>query len=444
MAKRNSDKKAYVSLLSEVVKTLKALKQYWFLAFFLVAVLSAATAGLFFKSSVEDAFLKVTYNYENATNGLLPNGAKLDTFMIMSDEVMRDVLDRARITDMSPGALSSLLAIAPLNSRSFNAANTASYYITTSYMVTIDDSEVLTKYRMTKRSMLNLIGQAYRDYFIKHYTDDGISIDFSQSIEDSMEYEEDYEFLNMCAKELLNYLKSKSNYANSFVSDNTGFSFPKIRQELTNLMNVSLPDCRAFILEHGVALNRSRYIAKIVFLLDDMKRNYEKGKNSFDIRGDVIDSYDGQMISTVLIPTEDKKEKFYMSKTQTGVDYLALDRSTSAINTSRLQREIDKNENIHSHMKSVSENTPEDTEKTRAFLASIRSELARLLTLTNQTNAEFNEQEAGEYLKTSISGNGLMAAIGGKKILAAGFVYVLIAILFVRRLSDRKEKHEKV
>ena len=441
---KKRDRKAYVSLLAELERTLKALKRYWFLALLFVAVLSAGTAGLFFKSNVDEVFLKLTYNYENAVYGLLPNGAKLDTYLVMSDEVMQNALERACITDMSPRELSSLLSVTPMNSHSFSPANTASYYISTSYMVMLDEGKAQTKYRIPRRSMLNLIGNAYQDYFIQHYTDDGISIEIPPARKTDREYEEEYEYLYMCAKELLSYLNSKSNYANSFVSDNTGLSFPIIRQELNNLLSVSLPDCRAFILEHGVSFSRSRYIAKINYLLNDMTRNYQKGKNAFDIRGDVIQSYDGEMVSTVLIPTEDTKEKFYMSKTQTGVDYLALDRSTNAINTSRVKREIEKLENIRTHMQSVPENSSADTDKAGALLDGIRSELSRLLKATNQTNTEFNQQKAGEYVKISVSGNGLMAAIGGKKILAAGFVFVVAAILFVRKLSMWKEKHEKV
>lgn len=441
---KNNNGKAYVSLLAEIDRTWKALKHYWFLALLFVAVLSAGTAGLFFHDRSDTAYLYITYNYENAAYGLLPNGAKLDTFIIMSDEVMQEVLDIACITDMWPEELASMLSIVPLNSRSFSSSNPSTYYITTSYMVTLEENDALAKYRIPQQSMLRLVGNAYRNYFIKHYADDGISIEISPSGEEDMEYEEEYEFLDMCAHELLNYLSSKSTYANSFVSDYTGLSFPILRQEINNLINVSLPDCRAFILEHSIALNRTRFISKINFILDDMERNYTKGKRAFDIRGDVIQAYDGQMISTVLIPTEDLNEKFYMSKTQTGVDYLALDRSNNAISTSKVKREIEKNENIRTHMQLVKSNTAEDKAKARVLLDNVRAELIRLLEQTNQLNTEFNEQEAGEYLKIGISANGLITSLGGKRILAAGFIYVIFAVLCVRKLWSRKEKHEKV
>jgi hypothetical protein len=414
------------------------------LAALIVAVLSAATAGLFFREKMNTATMTLIFNYDNATSGLAPNGVKYEISDVTSYEVLQRALELASIDNLSPSALANCLTVNPPSGHAYDISDESTYFIATAYNVTITASEALQAQSITLRSMLSLIGRAYQEFFLDKYTDRGIRIDIDTEPNQNEEFMETISRLNQQAVQLQNYLKSRDSEASDFVSINTGESFSSLRQQVQNLINVRIEDCRAYILESGVARNRKRYMSKIEYQNEDLSIRLQKQVKAYKIRMDVIEDYDGEMTSTVLIPTESSTSKFYMSKTQTGIDYIALAAANNVTKASSIQSTIDNNNNIYSHVANASDNSQKEMQKAEQLLSECRAELTRLLNLTNETCKEYSELEASNYLLYSVGSPGLLDSVGGKKLFVFVFLYMGMVVLLANYILTKREKNEKL
>lgn len=411
---------------------------------FVVALCAAVTGGFFFRSNRDTAKMTVTLNYEEAALGLAPNGEKLDISSLRSREIMSRALELASITTMRPEELADCVSVSAGNTSGFSLGDRTSYIITTSYQVALKPNEALRNTLVTSQSMLLLIFKAYYEHFAEKYIDNGVVIDLVKLMDGEQEYMKKWELINMHAGQLRSYLSSRSNAAPSFVSQVTGESFASLRQQMDNLIDVQLKDCRAYLLEHGVARNRGTYIAKLDYMNDALARKRDKRKSSYDIRMHVIEEYDGEMISTVLIPTENSNRKFYMSKTETGIDYLAVDANYDAVSVSSFQKMIDNNRNIRIHMNSRVQNTEAERTKARQLLESASDTLDEILRVSLLTVDDYNQTEANDYLLWHINQNGPLYLIGGDRFLAMCAGYVVLMLFVSYSYMRRGKRNEKI
>ncbi|MBR4331681.1 MAG: hypothetical protein IKP72_03295 [Clostridia bacterium] len=442
--KRAKDHSIFASLFKRLISIVQFVWKHIVLAALIVAVLTAATAGMFFREKLNTATMTLTFNYDNATSGLAPNGVKYEISDVTSSEVMWRALELASIDNLSASALADCLTVSPPSGHAYSISDESTYFIATTYNVTITGSEALQAQSITLRSLLSLIGRAYQEFFLDKYTDRGIRIDIDSEPNQNEEFMETITKLNQQAIQLQNYLKLKDSEDSDFVAINTGESFSSLRQQVQNLINVRIEDCRAYIFESGVARNRKRYLSKIEYQNESLSIQRQKHMKAYEIRMDVIEQYDGDMTSTVLIPTESSTSKFYMSKTQIGIDYVALAAANNVTKASTIQRTIDNNNNIYSHVANASGNTQKEMQKAEQLLNECRAELTRLLNLTNATCEEYSELEASNYLLYSIGSPGLLDSVGGKKLFVFVLLYMGVVVLLVNNILTKREKNEKL
>ena len=441
---KQSERSFFAPLFARILRTSQFLWEHILLVLLIVALLSAATAGLIFKSKSNTASMTLVFNYDKATVGLAPNGVKYEISDITGNEVMSRALALAAIRDMSPRELADCLTVNPPAAHAYSINDESSFFIATAYSVTLTGSEALNAHSITLRSMLSLIGRAYQEYFLEKYTDSGIRLYIDASSDPDEEYMETINRINQQATQLQNYLRSRDNESHDFVSSVTAESFSSLRQQVQNLINVRITDCKAYILENGISRNCSRYLSKIDFQNDDLSIRLQKRTRAYKIRMDVIDKYDGEMTSTVLIPTESRDHKYYMSKTQIEIDYIALDASNDVTAASTIQKTIDENNNIYAHMSDAYPNPTSKIVKAERLLEDCRGELVRLLELTNETSMDYMDTKSRNYLLFTISSPSLRDLLGGKKLLALAFLYSAMIVLLVDFILERREKDEEI
>ncbi len=440
MKTNNPDRKIYSSIFSELISLGQYVWKHALLLLLAVALCAAATAGYFFRKSETTASMSLTLNYEEAVLGLAPNGEKIDMYVLHGNEVMGRALELAGIAEMTPEELAQCVSVSIKGASGFSLGDTTSYAIMTSYNITVRQNDSLREARISASTMLSLIRRAFHEYFAEKYIDKGVVIELTHPAYDELEYMERWELINMRANQLRSYLSSRSTAAPSFISRATGESFASLRQKMDNLIAVHLADCRAFLLEHGIAKERQTYISKLDYLNDALSRNRDKRKASYEIRMMVIDQYDGEMISTVLIPTENSNRKFYMSKTETGIDYLAVDANYDAVTVSTFQKQIDTNANILSHMRSKTANSAAEIEKANTLLQNVSDSLDEMLRLTQLTAEDYISSEANDYLLWHASRKSLKTQIGGNQFLALCGGYAALALFAAYSFKRRRKR----
>ncbi len=440
MKANKQDGKEYRTLLSGFIELGRYVWKHALILLLAIAVCAAVTGGLFYRDSKLNGKMSLTLNYETAALGLAPNGEKFDMYSLHGKEVMSRVLEMAGITDMSAEELGSCVSVSTKGASGFSLGDNTTYSITTTYSVTLKQSQRLQRERITTESILSLLSRAYSEYFAEKYIDKGVAIEITNLMNDELEYMDQWELVNLHARQLRSYLNWRSEAAPAFISKTTGESFASLRQQMDNLINVQLADTRAYLLEHGLAKNRSNYISKLDYLNDALGRNRDKRKAAYKIRMQVIDQYDGDMISTVLIPTENSNRKFYMSKTETGIDYLAVDANYDAITVSTFQKKIDTNSNILAHMQAKAENTRAETEKANALLQSASDTVEKILLLTQLNVEDYDRSEVNDYLLWYIVPTGPFSMIGGKTFLAMCGGYAVLALLAAYSSMHRRKR----
>jgi hypothetical protein len=127
---------------------------------------------------------------------------------------------------------------------------------------------------------------------------------------------------------------------------------------------------------------------------------YDKYMAAYDLDNEGISMYDEAMSASILIPTVDTSDKYYMSRTKTAMDYLAenadqkLDKATSILSTLEYDSYIIDKMNNGKNGKTV-------TEKAENMIVSLESYLDSLSYDLKKLDVEYIRQKTHDYLTFS-------------------------------------------
>ena len=156
-----------------------------------------------------------------------------------------------------------------------------------------------------------------------NYAENDSILDLSFEKLEGMEYLDAKDYLEMQANKLRNYLPGYSSGSSSFRAAENEETFSSLSQKISNFIDIELERYEAFVLENGLADNRTTYQSRMQYANHQLDVSRRKEMASHDVRIEAINMYNAYMTRFVLIPTYDTDKEFYMSKTKVGVDYFA-------------------------------------------------------------------------------------------------------------------------
>ena len=189
----------------------------------------------------------MAFNYEEAAKGQNPNETRFNESDILSDEILKKVIERGNLK-LNAGQSSELLTIStPLDSEKLDVSKESDLKISTKYW--IHCSERVSLYHTDPKTVLNLLVDVYREYFTHNYAENDSVLDLSFESLEGMEYLDVKDYLELQAAKLKDYLPGNSNESNSYRAEESEETFSSLYEKLQNYIDVELERYGAFVLE---------------------------------------------------------------------------------------------------------------------------------------------------------------------------------------------------
>lgn len=383
--------------------------------------------GSFNKKSVV-----LSLNYEEASKGQNPNLTRYNVYELKSDRVMERVISNAGLQDvLTPTELSEHIDIAENSSgKTIDPNDSSTYYISTSYTVS---------YRMNREiknisvdDMMTLICKSYNDMFHEEYVGTKSVLKYDLGDIEGKEYIEIAKLFTNKSDQMLRYIQQRIEENATYRSDITGQSFQTIKKMIQNVQNYSIKKYSAFVLESGLSRNKDHYIRTLNYKNDMLNINYQKFMIDYNVRKQQVQDYDSAMIGTVMVPSINEKQEYYMSRTNTGTDYLTKEADYSLSQGNAVDRDIIDNNDIIEKV-NASTADEESYKKADELIKTVDEELKQVANTADTTDKEYIKHTTKDYLTfTEYTGSGnkmfiLETVIGT----AVVFFIILCAVYYV-------------
>lgn len=383
--------------------------------------------GSFNKKSVV-----LSLNYEEASKGQNPNLTRYNVYELKSDRVMERVISNAGLQDvLTPTELSEHIDIAENSSgKTIDPNDSSTYYISTSYTVS---------YRMNREiknisvdDMMTLICKSYNDMFHEEYVGTKSVLKYDLGDIEGKEYIEIAKLFTNKSDQMLRYIQQRIEENATYRSDITGQSFQTIKKMIQNVQNYSIKKYSAFVLESGLSRNKDHYIRTLNYKNDMLNINYQKFMIDYNVRKQQVQDYDSAMIGTVMVPSINEKQEYYMSRTNTSTDYLTKEADYSLSQGNAVDRDIIDNNDIIAKV-NASTADEESYKKADELIKTVDEELKQVANTADTTDKEYIKHTTKDYLTfTEYTGSGnkmfiLETVIGT----AVVFFIILCAVYYV-------------
>ena len=383
--------------------------------------------GSFNKKSVV-----LSLNYEEASKGQNPNLTRYNVYELKSDRVMERVISNAGLQDvLTPTELSEHIDIAENSSgKTIDPNDSSTYYISTSYTVS---------YRMNREiknisvdDMMTLICKSYNDMFHEEYVGTKSVLKYDLGDIEGKEYIEIAKLFTNKSDQMLRYIQQRIEENATYRSDITGQSFQTIKKMIQNVQNYSIKKYSAFVLESGLSRNKDHYIRTLNYKNDMLNIKYQKFMIDYNVRKQQVQDYDSAMIGTVMVPSINEKHEYYMSRTNTGTDYLTKEADYSLSQGNAVDRDIIDNNDIIAKV-NASTADEESYKKADELIETVDEELKQVANTADTTDKEYIKHTTKDYLTfTEYTGSGnkmfiLETVIGT----AVVFFLILCAVYYV-------------
>ena len=383
--------------------------------------------GSFNKKSVV-----LSLNYEEASKGQNPNLTRYNVYELKSDRVMERVISNAGLQDvLTPTELSEHIDIAENSSgKTIDPNDSSTYYISTSYTVS---------YRMNREiknisvdDMMTLICKSYNDMFHEEYVGTKSVLKYDLGDIEGKEYIEIAKLFTNKSDQMLRYIQQRIEENATYRSHITSQSFHTIKKMIQNVQNYSIKKYSAFVLESGLSRNKDHYIRTLNYKNDMLNIKYQKFMIDYNVRKQQVQDYDSAMIGTVMVPSINEKQEYYMSRTNTGTDYLTKEADYSLSQGNAVDRDIIDNNDIIAKV-NASTADEESYKKADELIKTVDEELKQVANTADTTDKEYIKHTTKDYLTfTEYTGSGnkmfiLETVIGT----AVVFFIILCAVYYV-------------
>ena len=399
----------------------------------IVLVAVTAFSGCFFLlESSNTATTEMSLNYEESAYGLNPNSTRFNVYNIAGQEVVGKMLEYCGIDPetVDLNEISNCISVNPTNKKSFNEET---LFITTTYRITLKNPPEITG--ISTKQMLTFLCKAYKDYLYSNYTENRSILSFDIDMFNDEEYLEIADLLDLKAQQIEKYLNTRVKQSKSFTEKESDESFKSLSQKVEDLRNYDIAKYRAFVIESGCSHNKARYLRSLEYINRMKQIDYNKDISAYNVHNQGIKMYDEAMISVVMIPSIDEsKNTYYMSKTKTGMDYMAQRADDYLKTAQETAKEIEVNSDIMSKMK-AGENKSEDIKKADSMIKNIRQKFTTLSSQIEVVDKAYIKHKTKDYLTFKTSNPSLLQKLQATKlavivvILAAG-IYILIWLRF--------------
>ena len=223
---------------------------------------------------------------------------------------------------------------------------------------------------------------------------------------------------------LRNYLPGYSAESSSFRAEGNEETFASLSQKISNFIDIELERYEAFVLENGLADNRTTYQSRMQYANRRLDVSKRKEMAAHDVRIEAINMYNAYMTRFVLIPTYDTNKEFYMSKTKVGVDYFADEAKEHLESATKLVEEMEHNSYAAQQIGASYASTALYTQADQQIEA-LKAELLNLAAQSRELCSTYVKEKRDGYIQVSFAPPAVPGSVLKSLALTALFVAAL-------------------
>ena len=405
-------------------------RRFFVLACFLI--ISLALCGFHYHRNLHTASTVLSLDYEEASRGLTPNRTRFNIFEIQSAEVMERLIEYAGLEgQITPDELSECISVQPTHDK--NVSSDVNY-ISTSYIVCFTNDGTVVK--RSSEDMLSLLCRAYREYFVEHYGFNHSILSFDvNDLKFNDEYLTAVDLLELKCTQLENYVKLRGRESKNYQDPGTGITFSALEQRARNLAAYDIATLRSYVIENGIANGRAELNGLLNYKIRMDRLMYDKLMAAYDEDNKGIQIYDAAMSAVVMIPTQDKTMNYYMSRTKTGMDNMAIHADQQLMGAMERMEQIRYNTYLAEKLE-TNESDQAKAERADLMIHEIEASLEKLAADVQTLDSSYTSTRARNYIGFSTDdGAGFADQVGlvpsllcAALILFAAYTFVFLGI----------------
>lgn len=373
-------------------------KNLFFKIFIFILIIASLVGGfmgyIYMSDKNDEATVIMTLNYENSSSGLNPDSSKFNLRFFKCDEVLDEALKNSDMSEyLTKTELSSFIKIKGVSSKPIDV-EAETKYIDSTYKITLVLPEKYAGFTTSKK-MLGEICKAYKEWFVSSYVIDSKALVIDVENIENMEYSMISSYFDMIVTRGKNYLSQKEESTTAFTGED-GTTWKSLRQELSNLTEYDIKTFNQYIWENGIAKDKSWAITVLQQKNKDLAIDYELYLANVDKYSLVVDEYRNEMTSSVLIPTYDDTEQFYMSRTKTGIDDLSKSMDNYLGEATALREKIDLNSD---KVMKLENSAITNTEKADIMLLDIQEKVIDIFGRIRELDEEYVKEKTDDYVQ---------------------------------------------
>ena len=381
----------------------------------------------------------LSLDYEEASLGLTPNRTRFNVYEIRSREVMDRLIEQAGLEGIiTPEALSECISVKATHDRNISGSEG---YISTSFVVRFTSKGVIRN--RNAEEMLALLCKTYREYFVEHYGFNHSILSFDVA---DLQFDDEYlmsvDLLELKCGQLEKYVQLRKRESKNYRDPDTGMTFTALEQRAKNFYTYDIARLRSYIIENGIVNDGYGLNTMLNYKIRMDRLMYNKLIAAYDEDNTGIRLYDTAMSAIIMIPTQDQTMQYYMSRTKTGMDNMALHADAQLLGAAERMEQIEYNTHLTEKL-NVSHSDPVLKEKADVMIQEMKTSLEKLAADIQTVDSSYTRTKARDYLTFSDDGTGFAERTGLVLSFLCSALILLAAFFCVflyRFLSKKKEK----
>lgn len=374
----------------------------------------------------------ITLNYEGAKEGLNPDGSRFKISEIKSDEVLNAAIEKAEDKSLSVEKIKDRIFVdtkMPLSAIEKTSSSIAQGSI---YSYTPTEFDIYysqkNKFKPNKSlDVLSALSEAYREYFMEKYCEKNVVLDFDSDTDFSRyDYYEVQQILEDKINSMINHLATHQSENSTFRSNTTGYTFKNLTSMLINLRDQDLARLKAYIVQNQISNDRAKFISKQDYLIDKDTEQYDTNMQASDITNSALAVYDPYITGVTFIPSIDQYDEYYMSRTKTGIDNLAMKSYNQGMTANKFKKQIDSRQYI---VDKYASGAPQEgmNESADTMIRDLCGHLEKISSVSLLTDDEYIAEKTKKYITVKLPEKGLYIPV----VQFVKYLILLLIVLFI-------------
>ena len=418
---------------------LNVFRKRWYVFFAVFLIIFLALCGYHYVTGRRTASTVLSLDYEEASKGLTPSQTRFNIFEIQSGKVMERLIEYAGLEGkITPEELSKCISVQATHDK--NVSRSVNY-ISTSFVVSFTVNGSME--RRSAEDMLSLLCKAYREYFVEHYGYNHSILAFDTG---DLKFNDEYllavDLLELRCSQLEKYVQLRRRESKNYQDPDTGNTFSALEERVNNFYTYDLARLRSYIIENGIANDKAGTVSMLNYKIRMDRLMYNKLMAAYDEDNNGIRMYDAAMSAVVMIPTQDQTLQYYMSRTKTGMDNMALHADAQLVGATERAEQIQYSTYLTEKL-GAAVSSRKKAEKADSMIHEMEATLDKLASDIEAVDSAYTSARARNYISFSDDSTGFAQKIGLVRSLLYS-VFILIAlwacVLLWKILSDKEKE----